>query len=81
MHNARPIIHNARAMSCYISCCITTANNCSVLREVLVEAPDLVVSEFTANPPTISSGQTVSLSAIVTNSGNRAANETHFTIL
>ena len=36
-------------------------------------APDLVVSSFTANPTTISSGGTVSLSATITNSGNLAA--------
>ena len=34
---------------------------------------DLVVSSFTANPPTISSGQTVSLSATITNSGDLTA--------
>ena len=37
------------------------------------KAPDLVISSFTANPPTISSGQTVSLSATITNSGNATA--------
>ena len=37
------------------------------------KAPDLVVSGFTANPPTISSRETVSLSATITNSGNATA--------
>ena len=36
-------------------------------------APDLVVSSFSANPTTISSRETVSLSATITNSGNLAA--------
>ena len=36
-------------------------------------APDLVVSSFSASPTIISSGQTVSLSATITNSGNLAA--------
>ena len=50
-----------------------TANNCSDGFSVTVGAPDLVVSSFTANPATIDSGGTVSLSAIVTNSGNGTA--------
>ena len=39
----------------------------------IAPAPDLVVSEFTANPTIISSRETVSLSATITNSGNLAA--------
>ena len=52
-----------------------TANNCSITRAVLVGVPDLGVS-VTATPPTISSGETVSLSAIVTNNGNGTADTT-----
>ena len=51
-------------------------NNCSVSRAVTVGVPDLVVSSFIATPANINSGVTVTLSAIVRNSGDGVANST-----
>ena len=59
----------------YVAGETSTDNNCSITRAVLVGVPDLGVS-VTANPTTISSGGTVNLTAIVTNSGNGTADTT-----
>ena len=59
----------------YVAGETSTDNNCSITRAVLVGVPDLGVS-VTANPTTISSGETINLSAIVTNSGNGTADTT-----
>ena len=53
-----------------------TVNNCSIARAITALQPDLAVSRFTASPAIISSGETVHLSATVTNSGNGAASST-----
>ena len=59
----------------YVAGETSTDNNCSITRAVLVGVPDLGVS-VTANPTTISSGETINLTAIVTNSGNGTADTT-----
>ena len=59
----------------YVAGETSTDNNCSITRAVLVGVPNLGVS-VTANPTTISSGETVNLRAIVTNSGNGTADTT-----